>query len=425
MANRQATFLLKRSNVPGKIPPMSGLTIGELALNTADAILYTSGTTSNSILPIGWDRIYRTGDTVTGNFVFNGGISATTLSATTISATTISATTFYGNGVNLTGVVKGSGTANYLPRWTGTTGLGNSQIYDDGTNVGIGIGSASPYKVWLYTSNNPTALFVTNAKITGSTIGIQVEAGNGGNTSTGIQASSQATSIGTSIGVQGGGGNGLLSIGVKGIVGAGEDGGITTGIGGYFDGRGDGGYSFPSVSYSVQLLDGTEGLNKVLVSQTSDGKANWSSVLSGLTSVSATTISATNLYVTGSTQSIFSGNSSVELVRITQTGSGDAFIVEDSTNTDTSHFVIDSVGNVAIGLTTPRQKLDVSGNTIVSGTISGGTMVITTLPTSGYTTTQILMRNSTSGQVEITDSTSPSIYNYGMSYAMSTFNYLT
>jgi hypothetical protein len=112
MANRQTTFLLKRSNVPGKIPPMSGLTIGELALNTADAILYTSGTTSNSILPIGWDRIHRTGDTVTGDFNFYGGLSAVT----------ISATTFYGNGTNLTGVVKGSGTANYISRWTGTTG---------------------------------------------------------------------------------------------------------------------------------------------------------------------------------------------------------------------------------------------------------------------------------------------------------------
>jgi hypothetical protein len=88
-------------------------------------------------------------------------------------------------------------------------------------------------------------------------------------------------------------------------------------------------------------------------------------------------------------------------------------------------FDISPSGNVGIGTTTPREKLDVSGNTIVSGTISGGTMVITTQPTSGYTTTQILMRNSTSGQVEITDSTSPSIYNYGMSYAMSTFNYLT
>ena len=80
MANRQTTFLLKRSNVPGKIPSSSGLTLGEMALNTADAILYTSGTTANSILPIGWDRIHRTGDTVTGNFVFNGNIDVTSIS---------------------------------------------------------------------------------------------------------------------------------------------------------------------------------------------------------------------------------------------------------------------------------------------------------------------------------------------------------
>lgn len=57
MAKRQTTFLIKRSNVPGKVPSASGLTLGELALNTADAILYTSGTTANSILPIGWDRL--------------------------------------------------------------------------------------------------------------------------------------------------------------------------------------------------------------------------------------------------------------------------------------------------------------------------------------------------------------------------------
>ena len=84
MAKRQTTFLLKRSNVPGKIPPISGLTSGELALNTADAILYTSGSTSGTILPIGWDRVARTGDTMTG-----------TLSTPYLSATTISATTYF------------------------------------------------------------------------------------------------------------------------------------------------------------------------------------------------------------------------------------------------------------------------------------------------------------------------------------------
>lgn len=128
MANRQTTFLLKRSNVPGKIPPMSGLTIGELALNTADAILYTSGTTSNSILPIGWDRIHRTGDTVTGDFNFYGGLSAVTISATTyqnlpdnvtgnylpLSGGTVYGPTNYTNGLtantlNVTGLTQTSG----------------------------------------------------------------------------------------------------------------------------------------------------------------------------------------------------------------------------------------------------------------------------------------------------------------------------
>lgn len=38
--------------------------------------------------------------------------------------------------------ISGSGTTNYLPKWTGSTALGNSLIYDNGTNVGIG--TASP-----------------------------------------------------------------------------------------------------------------------------------------------------------------------------------------------------------------------------------------------------------------------------------------
>jgi hypothetical protein len=113
------------------------------------------------------------------------------------------------------------------------------------------------------------------------------------------------------------------------------------------------------------------------------------------------------------------------LVRITQLGSGNAFVVEDSTNPDTSPFVVDGSGSVGIGISAPETKLHVSGNTIISGILSGGTMVITSTPTSGYTTTQILMRNSASGQIEITDSTSPAIYNFGMTYAMSNFNFLT
>jgi hypothetical protein len=90
MANRKNTFLLKRSNVSGNVPVGGQIILGELALNTSDVILYASGTTTNSILPIGWDRVHRTGDTMTG-----------TLYAPSISATTISATTYQGLPIDI------------------------------------------------------------------------------------------------------------------------------------------------------------------------------------------------------------------------------------------------------------------------------------------------------------------------------------
>jgi hypothetical protein len=44
------------------------------------------------------------------------------------------------------GGVSGSGTTNYIAKWTGSTSLGNSIIYDNGTNVGIGT-TAPGYKL--------------------------------------------------------------------------------------------------------------------------------------------------------------------------------------------------------------------------------------------------------------------------------------
>jgi hypothetical protein len=46
----------------------------------------------------------------------------------------------------ITAGISGSGTTNYIPKFTGSTALGNSLIFDDGTNVGIG--TATPtYKL--------------------------------------------------------------------------------------------------------------------------------------------------------------------------------------------------------------------------------------------------------------------------------------
>jgi hypothetical protein len=53
------------------------------------------------------------------------------------------------NGSGTTGwssIVTGAGTTNYVPKWASSTTLGNSVIYDDGTNVGIGTTSPA-YKL--------------------------------------------------------------------------------------------------------------------------------------------------------------------------------------------------------------------------------------------------------------------------------------
>ena len=58
---------------------------------------------------------------------------------------------------------------------------------------------------------------------------------------------------------------------------------------------------------------------------------------------------------------VISGSSSGNLVRITQTGSGNALVVEDEANPDSTPFVVDSSGNVGIGTSSPTSKLDVNG----------------------------------------------------------------
>lgn len=51
--------------------------------------------------------------------------------------------------------------------------------------------------------------------------------------------------------------------------------------------------------------------------------------------------------------STFFGSTGTPLVRITQTGNGNAFIVEDSTHPDSTPFIINSNGSVGIGTTIP------------------------------------------------------------------------
>jgi hypothetical protein len=53
------------------------------------------------------------------------------------------------------------------------------------------------------------------------------------------------------------------------------------------------------------------------------------------------------------------------VMRITNTGTGDSFRVEDSTSTDNTPFVIDAEGRVGIGLLAPTANLDIIGNQVI------------------------------------------------------------
>jgi hypothetical protein len=68
------------------------------------------------------------------------------------------------------GIVTGTGTNNYLPKFTGTSTIGNSQVFDNGTNVGIG--TATPQ--YLLTIGNAASGFTSVATIASSATGASV-----------------------------------------------------------------------------------------------------------------------------------------------------------------------------------------------------------------------------------------------------------
>lgn len=75
---------------------------------------------------------------------------------------------------------------------------------------------------------------------------------------------------------------------------------------------------------------------------------------------------------------VFSGNSTDNIVRITQTGTGNALLVEDSANPDATPFVVTGIGSVGVGTNAPINTLDVHGTVRLArqdAVTSGGEIV--------------------------------------------------
>jgi len=182
------------------------------------------------------------------------------------------------------GTVSGSGTNNYIPKWTpnGTT-LGNSQMRDDGVTFGVGTFYGSPLSKFSIESNLTN--YISNNTINATTSYVGLNAGVSDNTNvpknnyTGTGIFGYANSSTTqNIGVSGSGSgvNATLNIGVYGSGIATLNNPCITSLGGKFEA------GFGTNNYAVQLIDGTQGIGKVLTCMTADGKANWVTPTTGV-----------------------------------------------------------------------------------------------------------------------------------------------
>jgi predicted heme/steroid binding protein len=114
----------------------NGTNIG-IGTATPSAVLHVVGT------------ILSSSSVTATSFVKSGGTSAQILVADGSVITAGTNITISGGTISASGggSITGSGTTNYLTKWTSSSAIGNSIIYDNGTNVGIGTSSSLTYKL--------------------------------------------------------------------------------------------------------------------------------------------------------------------------------------------------------------------------------------------------------------------------------------
>jgi hypothetical protein len=261
--------------------------------------------------------------------------------------------------------IGGSGTTNYLPKFTGTSALGNSQIFDNGTNVGIGKTTTSS----LLDVNGQIRSEYTNTGGNVSIISRNLSSTSGG-TSQFIAINDAGRGLRVQYSASGGFGPSALTGGISG-----EGAQIFT----------DGNYPLLlGTNVSANMYLGTNG-NVGIGTTSPSAKLDVNSVIRATNTSSASfQVSALELYTYNGTSvsagaSLFSTNSNFNYGTIVSNqtnlygvrdggiriATGVAPIVFSNGNADvdfaTERMRITSSGNVRIGTGTPTQKLDVDG----------------------------------------------------------------
>lgn len=96
---------------------------------------------------------------------------------------------------------------------------------------------------------------------------------------------------------------------------------------------------------------------------------------------------------------VIEGTTTDAALRITQLGSGNAFLVEDSTNPDSTPFVIANDGGVGIGTTTPVALLNLQGAATIQVDTTNNAQLLGTTYAANATGNRVILRKSRSGTI--------------------------
>lgn len=240
--------------------------------------------------------------------------------------------------------VGGSGTTNYLSKFTGTGTIGNSQTQDNGSNIAVNGAILSSYKFAVY-STTPGE----NYNIYGNTT-VNGAVGVGGvNTAVGA-----STNYGTAGEAQN---STSLNIGVYGqAIGTSVE-----NVGGKFSA------TLATSNYAVQLQDGTEGIGKVLTSMTADGKAQWAALSTNIPQANKIYVDSINGVNSTGRGNINNPYLTVEyaLADITNTGT----VTATTANSSALLTSVSSTANIVIGQYITGTGIPY-GSTVVSKTVN-------------------------------------------------------
>ena len=263
-------------------------------------------------------------------------------------------------GASGTQVPVGTGTENYLSKWSASGTLGDSVLYDDGTNVGIGTTSPS-YKLDV---NTTSALHLGNLYVRGTGYNPVLDSG----------ASAGSLTFGSGVNNPGGR---IVSYGgmhatLPGIIT------FSTGIG----------ETVPEVmriDSTGNVGIGTAAPNAVLeVSKANSGAEQVAGIFTNAAIADATAVS----FKMQNSTDTSTNYGAVKFKSSRNVGGSADLLIQASDNTGVlqDRFIIDKSGNVGIGTTAPGAKLEITpGSTVGDEAINvKDEFIIKKVSTSGY-----------------------------------------